>query len=142
METSLFVPKDKLSIALKYVDLFYVDIKMLDDEQCRKILGGNLKQYLSNMEYLFSMEKQVVFRIPIVGGYTDNNANINNICKLLIAYKPRKIELIKEHNLGSSKYFSLNKNPLCLDKISNEDMVRIKMYITSEVPIIVEICKI
>lgn len=142
VETCLFVPEDKLSIALKYVDLFYVDIKILDEKQCRKILGGNLKQYLSSLNCLFGAEKLVVFRIPIIGAFTDSEGNLEKIIRLIQFYSPQKVEIIKEHNLGNSKYASLNMIPLTLDKVTHEEMDRIKDKILNTTGVDVEICQI
>lgn len=139
-ETCLFASEGKLEIALKYTDLFYVDIKILDEKKCYTILGGNIKQYYSNLEKLFQERKTVVFRVPVIGGYTDENKNIMEIIKLLKKFRPVRIELIKEHNLGRSKYISLNRKPLDLNKTTNEDMEKIKKMISCETGIHVEIC--
>ena len=72
VETSLFVPEDKLLIALRYVDMFYVDVKILDEATCFEILGGSLNQYKKNSEILFLSGKTVVFRVPVIGGFTDS----------------------------------------------------------------------
>lgn len=142
VETCLFVPADKLSIALKYVDLFYVDIKILDEDKCKNILGGNLKRYMSNLDFLLSTPQSVVFRVPIIGGYTDDEKNIANIRNIVLKHNPKKIELIKEHNLGKNKYISLGKEPLELNKITDEDMEYIKLQLFDATGLHVEICKV
>lgn len=142
VETSLFVPEDKLAIALKYVDLFYVDIKILDEDRYKNVLGGSLKQYMSNLNFLFSATQSVAFRIPIIGGYTDDEENLANLCDLVSKYRPVKIELIKEHNLGKNKYISLGKEPLELNSVSDEEMGRIKLALSNAVQIPIEICKV
>ncbi len=142
VETCLFVPEDKLSIALKYVDLFYVDVKILNGDKCKNVLGGNLKQYMSNLDFLFAAQKSVVFRIPIIGGFTDFSENVTQIVRLLKKYNPIKVEIIKEHNLGKNKYHSLGKEPLELNKITDEDMKHIKDEILTLSGITVEICKV
>lgn len=142
VETGLFVPEDKLSIALEYVNLFYVDIKILNEGKCKSVLGGNLKQYMSNLDSLFSTARFVVFRVPIIGGYTDDELNIANIRDVVLKHKPKKIELIKEHNLGLNKYISLGKEPLELNKITEEDMEYIKSQMINVTSVPLEICKI
>ena len=142
VETSLFISEDKLSIALKYVDLFYVDVKILDGDKCQKILGGNLKQYIANLDFLFAAQKSVVLRVPIIGRFTDDSENINLIGNLIKKYKPIKIEIIKEHNLGKNKYQSLGKKALELHSVSDKEMEQIKDEISNMLGIVVEICKI
>nr|WP_300818014.1 radical SAM protein [uncultured Acetatifactor sp.] len=107
IETSLFAPRENLKIALDYVDLFYIDIKLLDESGCKNVLGGSLSLYLHNLECVFRTGVPVVFRIPVIGGYTDTPENRKKVTMLLRQYKPIKAELIKGHNLGASKYISL-----------------------------------
>lgn len=109
VETSLFVPCSDLKIAIQYIDLFYVDVKLLDERKCKKYLQGNLHLYLSNFHILANSGRMIVARIPMIGGYTDDANNKKLIYDLIQKYKTKilKIELIKEHNLGISKYQSL-----------------------------------
>ena len=119
VETCLFIPAKKLQTALELVDLFYVDVKIVDAERCKALEKGNLDCYLSNLDTLFEWRdkkgrnKPVVIRIPVIGSYTDTPDNRNAVKMLLKKYKNSilKIELIKEHNLGESKYKSLGMLP-------------------------------
>lgn len=36
VETSLFAPTNKLNMILPYVDYFLVDMKIMDEEKCKK----------------------------------------------------------------------------------------------------------
>lgn len=124
IETSLFTAPELLEIALQYIDLFYIDIKILDRVKCKKVLGGELDSYLSNFARVFSSQKPVVVRLPVIGGYTDDAENKKKIVELLSLYRPLKVELIKEHNLGEEKYYSLGMQPLSLRSVTDEDMQR------------------
>lgn len=142
VETALFVPKKLLLCALRYIDLFFVDAKILLADQCREILGGDLQQYQSNVETLFTSGKPVVFRVPVIGGFTDSTDNRKAILRWLKRYTPIKVELIKEHNLGKSKYLSLGKKPLELDTVTDELMEQYKNQIISETGLETEVCKV
>ena len=109
VETCLFVPVDLLAIAIEHIDLFYVDVKILDKDKCKELLHGDLELFLKNLETLMNSSKPVVIRIPVIGDRTDNRENRLAVKNLLEKYKDiiLKIELIKEHNLGESKYKSL-----------------------------------
>lgn len=109
VETSLFVPQNNLETALEWMDLFYVDMKFLDPHRCKKYLGGNLDLFLKNLEVLFESGKPVVIRIPVIGGWTDDHMNQEQIVNFIkeIDGNLLKVELIKEHNLALSKYKSL-----------------------------------
>lgn len=53
-----------------------------------------------------------------------------------------KVELIKEHHLGVSKYESLNLAPPDYYGVSDNIMINYKEEIESAVNILVEICKV
>lgn len=142
VETALFVPAEMLSNALQYIDLFFVDVKILNAVPCREILNGNLDQYQRNVENLFSVGKPVIFRIPVIGGFTDSAENRQAVLDWVKRFRPIKVELIKEHNMGESKYLSLGRTPLKLGNVTDEEMEQYKEEIISNVNVEVEICKI
>lgn len=114
--TCLFVPQASLQFALNHIDFFYVDVKILNSDRCKEAEKGNLDLYLENLGTFFNWtdaggrHKPVVIRIPVIGTYTDTDENRRAVHDILDKYKHNilKIELIKEHNLGESKYKSLN----------------------------------
>lgn len=142
VESCLFVPTNKLELAMQYIDLFYVDIKILDKERCKSILHEDLEQYLANVNALFEAKKPVVFRVPVIGGYTDTEENIEAVTSLIRQYPPLKVELIKEHNLGKNKYISLGKTPLDLNTVTDELMERLKSGIEEDSGVPTEVCKV
>lgn len=119
-ETSLFVKEDEVRTAARYLDLFYVDMKILGPSACGEILGGNMEQYHRNMDALFGTGVPVVVRIPLISGYTDGADNLEQILALLRRYRPLKVELLKGHNLGASKYRSLGREPLQVECVSEK----------------------
>lgn len=141
VETGLFVPLESVRIAIKYISLFYIDIKILDEDKCRNILGGNLSLYFNNLNYVFEKEIPVIFRIPIIGGYTDETENQKKVLGLLKRYRPIKVELIKGHNLGAPKYVSLNLKEPDYKEASDEFLERYQSEI-EELGVVTEICKI
>ncbi len=141
-ETALFVPKEQLRIAIEYVDLFYIDIKILDADTCHKTLGGQITQYLTNIGRVFSAQKPVVFRVPVIGGYTDDEMNRDLIIKLLNWYRPKKVELIKEHNLGREKYLTLGMEPLNLNRVTDEVLEQYREEIIAKTGVETEVCRV
>lgn len=128
IETSLFSNLELLKIAIEYIDLFFVDIKILDEYKCKEIEGGNLDIYLKNLDFLSMSHKPIVFRVPVISDYTFYDENINKIGDLINKYIKNgniiKVELLKEHNLGSEKSKTLgesfankiNKNVVIFDE--------------------------
>ena len=157
VETSLFCSSVQLSIAIKHIDLFYVDINVLNDDLCSSSLGGRIELYKNNLVTLLNSGKPVVFRLPVIGGYTDSEENRKAVVELIESKAKSysnllKIEILKEHNLGTNKYQSLidGGNEIMLPEyngVSDELMGQYKieieeglMIVGSSIP--VEICKI
>lgn len=153
VETCLFVPEDNLKFALKLIDLFIVDIKILNECNVKAIEKGNLPLYLRNFETLMESGKTVIVRIPVIGGYTDTIENQNAVAKFLSKEieigNIIRIEMIKEHNLGIKKYESLHAvyPDITIPNyqgVSDDTMVsyqrRIQLAVKNKIP--VDICKV
>lgn len=124
VETCLFVSALNLKKAIQYFDYFIVDVKTLDSIICRKILNGNLEQFLSNLDYLFLNvpTNRITLRIPLVRDITYTQENMKAMALLLNKYKPEKCEIFSVHNLGGHKYESLGLNYKVFDKLSDEEL--------------------
>lgn len=109
METSLFVPTKDLEKVLPFIDEWIVDVKILNKDLCRKILGGNLDVYMENVKRLSVQGKRAVFRFPVVKPHTANQDNINALIEFLDRFKPDRIEIFNVHRLGARKYQLLGK---------------------------------
>ena len=130
------------------VDFFYVDMKILSPDRCKTVEQGNLELYLSNFHALLSWtdskgyHKPVVIRIPVIGSYTDDHTNRKQVHDLINRYRENvlKIELIKEHSLGESKYRSLGMQ-MDFHGVEDSLMEQYKDEL-SDLGILTEICKI
>lgn len=109
VESSLFVPFENLQKSLEYFDFYYVDVKILQESECRKILGGNTAIYAKNAEELYRIKKDMIFRIPCCEKYTLTEDNKNLIKKMLLKYADIPVELFALHRLGEMKYESLGR---------------------------------
>ena len=82
----------------------------------------------------------MVVRVPVIGNHTDGAENRKAVKELLKKYRPLKIELIKEHNLGENKYRSLGMKSSYVG-VSDETMNQYKEELISlDLP--TEICVI
>ena len=103
-ETALFVNENLVKLADEYADELIVDIKMLNPENTKNVLGGSINQFISNLNFI-DLSK-VTFRIPVTK-YSLND--LTEICNLVRKYPPKKIEIFKLHNLAKKKYELLEK---------------------------------
>jgi len=125
IETSLVAPKEYLEIATKYVDHFYVDIKVLDKEKAI-LINSNVDLFMNNLDYLYKKKTNIIIRIPMVPNYTYTDRNMEAIIKVLKKYKFSRIELFKIHSLAESKYKSLGKEITKFEKVKNNEIENIR----------------
>ena len=108
LETSLFVDNKILNNSLKYFDYYIVDIKILDEDICKRIIGGDLSLFNTNLDTLIKSNLPITLRIPVVKDYTDDSDNKSKmvfLLKSIVNYKNVMcIELLKGHNLAKHKY--------------------------------------
>lgn len=109
VETALFVPMENLKTVLDHVDYFIVDVKILNGEDCRKILGGDLELYKRNVQILYGSGKLKLFRIPCCPEYTFTEENRKRLVEFLKEYPSVPVQIFAIHNLGEKKYRSLDR---------------------------------
>lgn len=126
IESCMYVNNSFLEDVVDYIDLFIIDIKILNSEKNLNILKGNLNLFLDNVQHIFSKNKKVIFRIPLIKPYITNEENLNDIYKFLEKYKPHKVEIFKGHNLAKEKYNKLELNYEKVQTISDEEINTIK----------------
>lgn len=127
METALFVPEENLISIIDYIDLFIVDIKILDQYECKIYLNGNIDMYLNNIKILINLNKNILFRLPLVKPFTFNKKNIDSIKRFLSTNRVKNVEVFKVHNLGIEKYHSLGiYNCMEFDNITDEEINNVK----------------
>lgn len=103
-ESCLCVDTYKLKMVLPYIDRMYVDIKLTIEDRFQMELGGNLKQYLENLDILSKQKIPIIVRFPVVPGVTDDKKNLQNICNIVHDKKIKDMEIFSVHNLAESKY--------------------------------------
>ncbi len=114
VESSLMIPFSILKKAIEFVDLFIVDLKILDKEQSKETIGMDLDLYRKNLEYLFANNVDLICRIPLIPGYTDSDSNLKSIKsfvnELNLKYNRNiSIELINFNPLSKTKYQQLGQ---------------------------------
>ncbi|MDB4584320.1 glycyl-radical enzyme activating protein [Draconibacterium sp.] len=114
VESSLMVPFLTLKEAVEFVDLFIVDLKILDKQRSKKMIGMDLDLYQKNLEYLFAKDVDLICRVPLIPGYTDSESNLKSIKsfvnELNLKYKRNNsIEPINFNPLSKTKYLQLGQ---------------------------------
>jgi pyruvate formate lyase activating enzyme len=107
VDTAAHVPWPALAALLPYVDLFLVDMKVVDEQRHRLGSGAGNRRILENMRRLGG-RANVWIRIPVIPGFNDDEDEMERMAGFLAGLKSvRRVELLPLHHLGAGKYDSL-----------------------------------
>lgn len=93
---------------LSLTDLILLDIKHINDEKCKELVGFSNKKELEFARYLSDNNIPVWIRQVIIPGITDNENDLLELKKFISSLKNvQNIELLPYHELGKSKWENL-----------------------------------
>ena len=121
-ETALMADKRMLKICMPYVDLFIVDMKLLNPDVCKEVLGGKVENFFDNLKILTEANKEILFRIPCTKEYTLKPENIERIKSCLKEHSHCDVEIFAVHSLARNKYESLAMPFTEYAEISQEEL--------------------
>lgn len=87
-----------------YLDLILFDLKIMDKEKSKLLLGADVELIKNNFKLLVKMNKKVIPRVPLIPGYTTDDENINEIINFVKSLNLSEIHLLPFHQYGSNKY--------------------------------------
>jgi pyruvate formate lyase activating enzyme len=117
-------PRSVIDAMLPVVDHFLIDIKYLDGETHRQVIGSDNKQILENYRYLVEQRADVLVRTPLIPGYTATEENVRAIACFIRSVDPQaRYELLNFNPLCRSKYAALEREyPVSGAALSREEM--------------------
>ncbi|MEG1980161.1 MAG: pyruvate formate-lyase-activating protein [Victivallaceae bacterium] len=109
IDTAGSVPLQQSSAAIAAADLILLDIKSLDDQQCRELTGCGNAHTLSTLNYCEKIHRKVWIRHVLLPGFTLDYAKLTALANFLSRYKCiEKVELLPFHQYGKAKHQALN----------------------------------
>lgn len=113
IETCGYGEWNKVKEIFETVDQVLYDIKHMDEGEHMRLTGVSNRLILSNARRLAQMDKDIIFRMPLIPGYNSSEESITkagNFIKELMEYNPNiRAEVLPYHNLGADKYDSLGR---------------------------------
>jgi pyruvate formate lyase activating enzyme len=101
---------EDLRAAVAVTDLFLYDVKHLDPERHRELVGRDNELILANLDRLLAEEAWVILRVPMVPGCNDGAADFDALERFAAAHPAlQSIELLPYHRLGDHKYEALGR---------------------------------
>lgn len=129
-ETSLFANINNLKEVVDLIDFFFVDIKIMIPDLCKKVLGGDINTFLVNVKYLYDLGKINYFRIPCCKEYTLLEENVELILKLLDIFRGIPIQIFKIHDLARNKYKKMGIDYWSHEEVSDDDIDELRNRLT------------
>jgi pyruvate formate lyase activating enzyme len=126
VESAMFVPKECLAVALRYIDFFYVDVKILEPLSCKEILGGNVEQYLGNIELLSRSGKPLCFRVPCSVEYVLTEKNRELLLDFFRRYAQYPVQIFALHDLGKKKYEKMGREMEHFEPVSEQALIEFR----------------
>ena len=132
IETTGFMSWEHFWAVAKNVDLVLYDLKSYDSKMHRKFTGQANELILGNAKKITKL-KEVIFRIPIIPGYNDDEDSIEKLAGFICECNSGgKVDLLPYHMLGTSKYKYLGREYKLVDvkPPSKDKLFRLKEIIS------------
>ena len=99
---------DDIKELLQYTDLVLLDIKHIDDEKCKNLVGVSNKKELEFAKYLSDNNIKMWIRQVLVPGYTDDEKDLLKLKEFIGTLKTvEKVQILKYHSMGKYKWEKL-----------------------------------
>ena len=111
IDTSGNLPlSENIKKVLELTDLVLLDIKHIDDEKCKELVGKGNKLELEFARYLSENNKKMWIRQVLVPGYTDDEKDLVKLKEFLATLKTvEKVQILKYHSMGKYKWEKLGQ---------------------------------
>ena len=113
---------DDIKEVLKFTDLVLLDIKHIDNEKCKELVG----------KYLSDNNIPIWIRQVLIPGYTDDEQDLLKLKEFISSLKTvEKVELLPYHSIGEFKWKKLGlKYPLeGVPQATDNDIARAKQIL-------------
>ena len=105
---------------LSVTDLVLLDIKHIDDEKCKNLVGKSNKLELEFAKYLSDNNIKMWIRQVLVPGYTDDEKDLVKLKEFLATLKTvEKVQILKYHSMGKYKWEKLGQKYVSLFPVTS-----------------------
>lgn len=99
---------DDIKHVLRYTDLVLLDIKHIDEEKCKELVGFSNKKELKFARYLSDNNIKMWIRQVLVPGYTDDEVDLIKLRDFIKTLKTvERIQILPYHSMGKYKWKKL-----------------------------------
>ncbi len=104
----MFSLTDKLKELILLTDLFLLDIKHINSDKCKELVGFSNEKELDFARYLSDIGKPIWIRQVLIPGITDDLDDLLKLKSFIESLKTvEKVEILNYHNMGKFKWEDL-----------------------------------
>jgi len=95
----------------KRTDLFLYDLKLMDSEKHRELVGVPNEKILENLTLLAETGAKIIIRIPLIGGVNDDPENMEATARFVaeLSGEKKEVNLLPYHKIAQTKYQKLGR---------------------------------
>ncbi len=137
LDTTLFAPTEIVDEIMPHVELFLVDLKMMDSAKHRQYTGVSNELILKNILHLSEVGADFWIRIPLIIGVNADDDNIERTARFLASLpkKPLRVELLPYHDVGKGKHERLgtayNPDSLPMSAPTDDQLAYARLLLSS-----------
>lgn len=110
IETSLFASQEVVTAFAQVTDKIIADIKLIDSARHKQATGVDNAVILQNIRHLAETGINLLLRVPLIPGFTDDEENIRGIASFVASLKRDiPVELLNFNPMCREKYESLRE---------------------------------
>jgi pyruvate formate lyase activating enzyme len=99
---------DKIKELIDLTDLFLLDIKHIDPDKCKNLVGFSNEKELNFARYLSDNGTHMWIRQVLIPNYTDDERDLLNLKEFISSLKTvDKVEILPYHSMGKFKWKKL-----------------------------------
>ncbi|MBQ7541556.1 MAG: radical SAM protein [Clostridia bacterium] len=116
----------RLPELLDRIDFLILDCKHFDDETHRRTVGVGCRQTLDNLRLAAETRRQLLVRIPLIGGFNDTPADAAEFVRVLSALHgdAQCVEVLRYHEYGKDKWRRCGMDYTVRDAFVSDDGYR------------------
>ena len=134
--SGMVVITDKIKELINLTDLFLLDIKHIDSEKARELVGLPNERELAFARYLSENNKHMWIRQVLIPGFTDDEKDLLKLKDFILSLKTvDKIEILPYHNMGEYKWKELGEKyeQENVRTATEEDVEKVRKILTETV---------
>ena len=114
LDTTGFASWETVERTLPWTDLYLYDLKHMDSEKHKQIIGVPNEPILDNARRLAAAGKKLQVRIPVIPMFNNDAENIRKTAAFVkeLGDAVTVVQLLPYHNLGVTKYLRISDKPV------------------------------